>query len=319
MVKPMSIRRVAAIDIGTNTTLLLIAERGPQETGGALRAVFEDMTITRLGQGVDKTRALAPEAIERTASCLERYAGSIAAYGVDASALRVTGTSAMRDAAGADALRDRARAALGVEIEVIAGSEEARLAFVGALSGLVRADVGERAMVMDVGGGSTELVVGESATHRIAAGRSFDVGSVRMTERHMNVAAHDPPSATEIAAVEADVRKTLAPWTERSDVLVGVAGTVTTIAAVHLGMREYDGARIHGTRLSRAEVEAVFTRLASMPLAARRQVAGLNPARADVIVAGTAVVRVAMDHVGATGLVVSDRGLRWALCEELAT
>lgn len=310
--------RVAAIDIGTNTTLLLIAERGPD---GTLRAVFEDATITRLGQGVDGTKTLAPEAIARTVFCLEKQAAMIAQHGAKRpDAVRVTGTSAMRDAGGADQIRACVRSQLGVEVEVIAGAEEARLAFCGATSGLsslldLSGNPPAPTMVLDVGGGSSELVCGNAQTGRVDQGVSFDVGSVRMTERHVK---SDPPSAAELRAIEDDVKKTFTPWTARSEILVGVAGTVTTLASIALELATYDGSRVHGYRMSKTAVEDLLQKLASMPLADRKNVTGLEPKRADVIVAGAMIVNLAMERVEASHLLVSDRGLRWAVCEALA-
>jgi exopolyphosphatase/guanosine-5'-triphosphate,3'-diphosphate pyrophosphatase len=301
--------RVATIDIGTNTVLLLVAET---RSSGELVALEERATITRLGQGVDKARALAPEAVERTNACIDDYASTIRTHGVDR--LDVVGTSAMRDAAGGDAVRDHVRRTLGVDARVIAGEEEARLTFLGALAGLGETNGPET--VFDIGGGSTEIVQGVrrdgGKRAEISFERSYDVGSVRMTERHVQ---SDPPTVAELAALAEDVDRvveTLPPLPPGA-MPVGIAGTVTTLAAVHLALDPYDGARVHGAMLSRNALEAVVTRLALLPVAQRREVPGLEPKRADVIVAGGTIVLALMRRWGATEVRISDRGVRWGL------
>ena len=302
--------RVATIDIGTNTVLLLVAEQG---AGGALVAIEEHATITRLGQGVDKTRMLAPEAIERTTTCLDRYAEAVNRLG--ATRVAVVGTSAMRDAGGGDAVRSHVKARFGVEARTISGDEEARLTFAGALSGLEVPGAG-RVVVFDIGGGSTEVVDGDRASRVIGYARSYDVDSVRLTERHVH---GDPPSEAERAAVSRDAREAFAsvPDSARGVPVVGIAGTITTLAAVSLAMEEYDSARVHGHTLERAELARVVELLAHLPLAERTALPGLEPKRADVIVAGGMVALAFLDRVGASSLTVSDRGVRWGLAEEL--
>lgn len=305
--------RVAAIDIGTNTTLMLVAERA---ASGELVAVRDLATITRLGQGVDKTRVLAPEAVERTLACLEGYARVAAELGVERTA--IVGTSAMRDAGGSEAMRARVKELFGVEPQVVSGVREAELTGRGAISGLGRAGA---SIVFDIGGGSTECIALDGA--RVAERVSVDIGSVRLTER---TAPSDPPTAAQLAAMKEAARAAAAPFTGIAQVYrglggeappVGVAGTMTTIAAVALGLATYDGARVHGHRLARADVEGVVTRLAAMPLEARKGVAGLDPKRADVIVAGGCVALACLDALGAASVVVSDRGVRWGLAEEI--
>lgn len=313
--------RVATIDIGTNTVLLLIAEAAAGR--GGLVAVEERATITRLGQGVDKTRALAPEAIARTNACLDEYAKVIAACGVER--IDVVGTSAMRDAERSEQVREHVRRVLGVEARVIAGEEEARLTFTGALVGLSGAaartaacGAATGATVFDIGGGSTEVVQGRfvdaGATEpSIAFARSYDVGSVRMTERHIQ---NDPPTAAELTAIREDAERIvleLPPLSEESEEPVGIAGTITTLAAVSMELDPYDSARVHGARLEVEALEALVMRLASMPLDTRRKVRGLEPKRADVIVAGGLVALTLLRRWSATGLIVSDRGVRWGL------
>lgn len=304
--------RVATIDIGTNTVLLLVAERQPD---GRLTPVEEHATITRLGQGVDKTRQLAPEAIARTNGCLDAYADIVQRTG--ASRVAVVGTSAMRDAGGGEEVRAHVRARFGVEARTISGDEEARLTFAGALSGLTLAqdlDV----VVFDIGGGSTEVVVGRPGATTLAFAQSYDVGSVRMTERHV---ASDPPTEAELGAVREACRAIFASIprpVEGGGPPVGIAGTVTTLASVALGMVTYDAARVHGLVLSKARLEEVVLDLARKPLDARRTTIGLEPKRADVIVAGGLVALALLEHLGAREVRVSDRGVRWGLAEQLA-
>lgn len=294
-------KRVAAIDIGTNSVLLLIAEARPD---GAVPLV-ERATITRLGQGVDKTRRLAPEAMERTLACLERYAEELRAFAPEETF--VVGTSAMRDAEGGADFRERAAAILGVTPGVASGDEEAELTFIGALSGLsVRGEV----LVFDVGGGSTEIITGEA----FGAPRdkiSLDIGSVRLTERHVH---SDPPSVEDIERVREDVRSALrgVPF-QPSGQVVGVAGTVTTLAAFARQIVPYDGGRVHGLALPASEVERAARELASLTLEQRRGSPAIDPKRADVIVAGAVLVDELLRFCGAQTMIVSDRGVRWGL------
>jgi exopolyphosphatase/guanosine-5'-triphosphate,3'-diphosphate pyrophosphatase len=301
--------RVATIDIGTNTVLLLIAERGPT---GALVAVREEATITRLGEGVDVARKLKPEAIARTNACLAGYAALCREAGVAKSA--IVGTSAMRDAGGGDEVRACVLEHFGVEARTISGEEEARLTFRGALSGMegVDGDV----VVFDIGGGSTEVVAGRAGD--IGWSHSYDVGSVRLTERHV---PSDPPTHGELDALRAAIAKSFAtiPTLARSSPPVGIAGTVTTLAAVSMGLSPYDGARVHGFSMTKALLEKVVRDLAGMPLEERKRVRGLEPKRADVIVAGGFITLGVLDALHADALRVSDRGVRWGLAEEIAS
>lgn len=303
---------VAAIDIGTNTVLLLVAER---DASGNLVALEEQATITRLGEGVDKTRALAPAAIARTNAAIDRYAEIVERLGVEQ--IDVVGTSAMRDARGGEAVREHVKAKLGVDARTISGDEEARLTFAGALSGVASVDAAARVRVYDIGGGSTEVVHGERGRSDVVFAHSYDVGSVRLTERHVK---SDPPRPEELAAVRADARAAFAsvPAFDSDVPPVGIAGTMTTLAAVSLKMETYDGARVHGLRLPVTEIERVVAELARLPLAERSRVPGLEPKRADVIVAGGLITLAYLEHVGAREVMISDRGVRWGLAEQLA-
>jgi exopolyphosphatase/guanosine-5'-triphosphate,3'-diphosphate pyrophosphatase len=265
---------------------------------------------------VDRTRELAAPARARTLACLADYAKDLERHAPER--IVAVGTSAMRDARGGPAFAKEAEGILGVLPLVIDGEREAALTFRGTLSGL---GLGGRIAVFDVGGGSTELVVGELSRSRVAptidGAKSVDVGSVRLFERHVR---SDPPSASEIAAVEADVDRALAALPEVPDdaTLVGVAGTVTTLAAIAAELEPYDGARIHGSRLALDEVREVTLRLLRLPLAERRKLRGLEPRRADVIVTGALLVERFVRWARKPGIVVSDRGVRWGLAEELA-
>ncbi len=308
--------RVATIDIGTNTVLLLVAER---REDGALVAIDERATITRLGEGVDKARKFAPAAIARTEACLRDYAEAVRALGVDR--IAIVGTSAMRDAEGGEELRAGILASFGVAPRVVSGPEEARLTFRGAVLGLP-VDLRSNVAVFDIGGGSTEVVVGrmrdEPREPVLEYAHSFDVGSVRLTERHVR---SDPPSSAERAELLRAATEAFrgVPPLPSGRPPAGIAGTVTTLAAVAMGMAVYDGARVHGRSLARRDLEKVVGDLAAMPLDARRKVAGMEPKRADVIVAGGVITLALLDHWGASELLVSDRGVRWGLAEELAS
>lgn len=308
--------RVATIDIGTNSVLLLVAE----SENGALRPVRERATVTRLGEGVDRNRCLLDAACERTLACLSDYAAQLRELNV--TRLDAVGTSAMRDAAGGQQFVARAANILGIPPRVIDGNEEARLTFAGALSGLSVSPVSTepgKVTVFDIGGGSTEIVVGSMTrdARQIVAAVSLNIGSVRLFERHVH---GDPPTAEEMQRVERDIALALAdaPTPEANATLVGVAGTVTQLAALELELTRYDATRVHGHRLTSQVVDRLATRLASLDLAERRALPGMEPARADVLVVGSAIARAVLHWSGASELVVSDRGVRWGLAEELA-
>lgn len=304
--------KVAAIDIGTNSVLMLIAKT----TSAGLFPLLERATITRLGEGVDRTRELAEAARTRTLACLADYANEIARHSPER--IVAVGTSAMRDARGGPAFAKEAERLLGVLPLVVDGAREAELTFRGTLSGL---GLEGRVAVFDVGGGSTEIVVGDASSSgarpSIRSARSIDIGSVRLFERHVR---SDPPEPSEIAAIRADVERALGAVSEvpADATLVGVAGTVTTLAAIAHEIDPYDGARIHGTRLELEAIREVAARLSSIPIAERKELPGLEPRRADVIVAGALLVERFVTWSQKPGIVVSDRGVRWGLAEELA-
>lgn len=295
--------RAAAVDIGTNTVLLTIAER----RGDLVLPLCERARVTRLGAGVDRTRRIAPDARARTLACLDEYGALIARH--DVTEVDAVGTSALRDASADPSFLDQAERALGVRPRVVSGAEEAALTFHGSLSGL---GASGPVLVFDVGGGSTEVVSG-TAEGAIEHAHSLDIGSVRLFERHVR---SDPLAPGELSAVRARVREALASVTPPRGAfqLIGVAGTVTTLAAL-AGPAE----RLHGARLDRALVEAQAERLARLPLALRIGLANLDPARADVIPVGAAIVSEVLAWSGAAALTVSERGVRWGLIERRLT
>jgi exopolyphosphatase / guanosine-5'-triphosphate,3'-diphosphate pyrophosphatase len=297
------VNRYAAIDVGTNSVLLLVAERTADRR---FCAVAERSDITRLGRGVDQTQRLNPDALELTLKTIERYAHEARELG--ATQVVVSATSAARDAINGQEFIAAAKARAGVEVEIISGPEEARLSFASA-----HTDFGGHTplVVLDIGGGSTEFIYG-SREGDVTFRHSFDLGSVRLTERHV---ASDPPSAAELARIDQALNQAFAtlPAPPPGAQLVGVAGTVTTIAAVARRVAPYDPSVIHGLRLTLEDVEATVARLASLPNHLRKTVPGLQPKRSDVIVAGGLVLRAAMRAVQSSTLTVSDRGLRWGL------
>jgi exopolyphosphatase/guanosine-5'-triphosphate,3'-diphosphate pyrophosphatase len=297
--------RVAAIDCGTNTVKLLI---------GALPEVdVREMRIVRLGQGVDATGRLADEALERTFAALDEYAALIATHDVER--LRFCATSATRDAANADVFVAGVRARLGVEPEVVSGDEEAALAFDGAVRNL-RSAPAEPVLVVDIGGGSTELVLG-TTTGGPAASVSLDIGSVRLHERHLH---SDPPTADEVAACVADIDDELdrspVPLADAATV-VGVAGTVTTVGAGVLDLAAYDRALVDQAELAVTDVHRLVDRLLSMSRVERLDLPWLHPGRADVIGAGVLILDRVLRRTGVPTLVVSEAdildGIAWSL------
>jgi exopolyphosphatase/guanosine-5'-triphosphate,3'-diphosphate pyrophosphatase len=305
--------RAAAIDIGTNSTRLLIGELdGP---GGELVTLDRRMTITRLGQGVDANRQLAPEAIERTVAALREYRTAIDAAG-DVTAVRATATSASRDATNRDDFFAAATDALGVTPELLSGAEEARLSFLGATTGLAAVAPGPY-LVVDIGGGSTEFVVGTTEPEGLL---SVDVGCVRLTEAWLH---GDPPTAEELSQAVHVVREHLAdvlrevPAVATAKTLVGLAGTVSTIAQVEMGLAEYDRDRVHHFHLTKTAAEDVFRTLATERAADRRHNPGLEPGRVDVIVGGAVILVTVLRTFGFDELLTSEADILDGLVREM--
>lgn len=303
--------RIGTMDVGTNTTRLLVAETSPD----GLVDLDRRLIFTRLGQGVDASGHLAPEAIERTVAALSAFAQVCRDLG--AHRVRIAGTSAVREAANREELRAAVQAATGTELEVVPGEEEAALSFAGATQ-----DLGPgRYLVCDIGGGSTELAAGHKDAAGVPAldgGISLPLGVVRMTERHVRA---DPPTPAELADLEADVDGILgagaaalvgaglSPGDASGATLVGVAGTVTSLAAIRLGLATYDPRAVHGTELTREEIEALYQRLAGMTLAERERLPALPPGRADVIVAGCAILTRILARWSFPGVRVSEKDI----------
>lgn len=288
--------KVAAVDIGTNSVRLLIAEAGGRE-------IERPMRITRLGQGVDVTGALSVEAIERTVTVLAEYRALAERHGVER--WRVTATSAARDASNSARFFDSAERALGVRPELLSGEEEARLAFRGAIADLPAS--ASPFLIIDLGGGSTELVLGQSEPEALI---SLQMGCVRMTERHLRT---NPPTRGELSACLADVEARLAGAdavidARRAQTVVGLAGTVTALSAMQLGLPRYDAERTHHSRLTLAQVETLFHRLSVAALEDRRALL-VEPRRADVIVGGAAVLLGILHHFQIGEIVVSEHDI----------
>ena len=301
--------RVAAVDCGTNSIRLLVAD----VTGSGMRDVHREMRVVRLGQGVDATGVLAPEAIERTRVALADYTTIMRRKGVER--VRMVATSATRDAANRDDFFDMVRATLGAEAEVISGDEEARLSFDGAV-GELDPDDGPF-VVVDVGGGSTEVVVGELTDSGpvVHAARSVDIGCVRLTERCL---PDDPPTPEQVEKARAVTAEILAGAfaavpVEGARTWVGVAGTVTTLSALALGLPRYDPDVIHLSRLSLPDLHRVTADLLAMPRAERAALGPMHPGRVDVIGGGAIVVeelaRELHARAGITELVASEHDI----------
>lgn len=294
--------RVAAIDCGTNSIRLLIADVDPES--GRVLDIDRRMEIVRLGQGMDSTGEFAVDALERTFAACDSYADVIASNNVDR--VRFVATSASRDARNRDTFIAGVKSRLGVEPDVISGDEEARLSFAGATNGLVGAAAPY--LVVDIGGGSTEFVLGVTSPQ---AARSVNIGCVRMTERHFR---NDPPSQSEIDAAIADIDAAIGLAGEtvslgEAKTLVGLAGSVTTVAAIALDLTEYDPERIHGVRLSAGTIDAVSDRLLGMSREQRSEIQVMHPGRVDVINAGVLVLRRILHLTGLPEVLVSEHDI----------
>jgi exopolyphosphatase/guanosine-5'-triphosphate,3'-diphosphate pyrophosphatase len=304
--------RLGAIDIGTNSVRLLVADVDGAGSHAALHTLDRRMRITRLGQGVDEARRLHPDAIARTLDVLREYRDTLDELGVKRA--RATATSAARDAANRADFFEPATDVLGFEPELIAGDEEARLSFAGATNQL---DEPPPYLVVDIGGGSTEFIVG---TREPEALMSVDTGCVRLTEQYL---ASDPPAPEELSAAQSVVRDYLAdvereiPAVRDAATLVGLAGTITTVAAIELGLSEYDRDKIHHFRLTKAAAEDVFRTLATETAEERRHNPGLDPGRVDVIVGGVIVLVTIMRALGFDEMLVSEADILDGLVRSL--
>jgi exopolyphosphatase/guanosine-5'-triphosphate,3'-diphosphate pyrophosphatase len=280
------VTRIAAVDLGTNSTRLLVAD----VHGGRVEEVARRLEITRLGEGVDSRRRLLPLPLARVRNCLVEFRREIERLGAER--VLAFGTSAVREAENGEAFLGEVEWSYGFATRLLSGEEEALLTFRGVSTGR---DLPEGTLVIDVGGGSTELIVGGGES--VDSHLSLELGCVRLTERF----------GDDVDLAAATVRALLPELTVSH--AMGVAGTITALAALDLGLVEYDPSRVHGHRLSRATVEQQLERLAALPLAERRRVPGLEPERAPVIVAGAVIVREVLDRYGLSDLEVSEHDI----------
>ena len=301
--------RVAAIDCGTNSIRLLIADID----GNNFREIVRDMEIVRLGQGVDQTGQFHPDAIARTLAAVDKFAAEIAKRGVEK--IRFCATSASRDATNRHLFVDGVRERLGIELEVISGDEEAALSFAGAIKDLDPSN--GPFLVVDIGGGSTEFVFG---TATVEAARSVNIGCVRMSERHF---ASDPATPEQIEAARADIQAAIAqaaavvPIT-KAKTLVAVAGTATTVAAAALDLPEYDRYAIHLSRISAQQTHDAATMFATKTREQRISLGYMHPGRVDVIAAGSLVLSEIMKATGATEFVAAESDILDGMAFSLA-
>jgi exopolyphosphatase/guanosine-5'-triphosphate,3'-diphosphate pyrophosphatase len=303
--------RVAAIDCGTNSIRLLIADI----TDGKFHEVLRTMKVVRLGQGVDQTKTFHPDAIARTLAEVEKFANQITVKGAEK--IRFCATSATRDATNRDVFIDGVRNILGVEVDVISGAQEAALSFLGATKTLMQSEA--PFLVVDIGGGSTEFVIGST---EVLAAKSVNIGCVRMSERHLN---QQPPSAVQVQAAIADIDRAIAEAARdvaitTAKTLIAVAGTATTVAAAALELTSYDRYAIHLSRISAEKVHQVAAKFQSL---SRDEIANLgymHPGRVDVITAGALVLSRVMAATGAVEFVASETdildGIAWQLAGE---
>ena len=328
-------RRVAALDCGTNSLRLLVAEVDPGR--GEMTDLSRRMEIVRLGQGVDQTGRLAPEALARTIGVLREYAAVIDAAAVEA--VRMVATSATRDADNSAEFVGQVKEVLGIAPEVLTGTEEAMLSFAGATAELRGHPDGAPFLVADIGGGSTEFVLGPggyggAGSPPVSGGFrgvvppgqhsaiSVNIGCVRMTERHLH---GDPPAGREVTAATADIDAALARVADALPVrdartLVGLAGSVTTVAAIAIGLPGYDAARIHHARVSAADVHVVTRDLLAQTRAERAAISVMHPGRVDVIGGGALVLDRIMQRFGFGEVLVSEHdildGIAWSLARD---
>lgn len=302
----MNANRIAVIDVGTNTTRLAVFET----SGRSYRLVEERSIITRLGQGFGASRTLTPEAEKRTLNVLKEYAETSRRLGV--SGIITAGTAVLRKAQNAKEFLNSA-AAIGVPLKVIPGEEEARLVFLGVSSGL---DASKRSnlLTVDIGGGSTEFTIGGNGIFDRAV--SLDIGAVVMTERFLK---SDPPEKSELQEMEAHIRETLKAVAtvfrggERT--VVGVAGTITTLAALDLELPDWNPDRVHGHTLTAVSVRKLYDKLSSMTVAQRRDIPAMEIERADIIAAGAGILDALMTDCGISSMEVSLRDIRYGLME----
>jgi exopolyphosphatase / guanosine-5'-triphosphate,3'-diphosphate pyrophosphatase len=296
--------RIASIDIGTNTILLLVADGN---AGDGLAVVTDEQVIARVGRGVDASRRIAPEAFDCCADALQAFASRADALGAER--VVVTGTSAIRDAANRAEFLDAMLARTGLHIEVLSGEEEARLTYAGGVSG--QADPAQPSAVLDIGGGSTELTLGSLGV--IRARKSLDIGCVRLTEKFLPDA---PPREADLARALGHIDEAVQafPHFDGTEIpLIGVAGTVTTLAALELNLEAYDRARVAGVVLPLETVERRFAQMRTLTHDGMVRLLRIDPGRADILLIGVAILRAVMRARNCPSVRVSDRGLRYGV------
>jgi exopolyphosphatase / guanosine-5'-triphosphate,3'-diphosphate pyrophosphatase len=295
---------VAALDVGSNTVLMLVAEL----SSAGVRPLADLLRITRLGRGVDRTGLLDPASAAGTLDAIAEFTEKARALG--AQKILTAATAALRDAHNGAEFIGQVRQRTGVDLETISGQTEAQLNFIAATHGL-KIDPAQSMLIVDIGGGSTELIRCEGGADPAMV--SLQIGSVRLTERFIS---HDPPTSAEQAQIYDEVKEQLAPlgWDSfRPTNLVGVAGTVTSVCAVALGLKTYDHSVGHGRRLSQAEVQETARQFFSLTTEQRKQLPGMMEGRADVIAAGAAILDCVTQFFNAASVIVSDQGVRWGL------
>jgi exopolyphosphatase/guanosine-5'-triphosphate,3'-diphosphate pyrophosphatase len=304
--------RVAVVDIGTNSTRLLVADVGPD----GLVEIDRRSIVTRLGEGLERTGELGEEPRNRVRRVLDEYTSAIAGHGVEATSAVLT--SAVRDATNGAEFTEEVRTRYGLDAQTISGDEEARLTYLGATATREQSDPSTLAVV-DIGGGSTEVVAG--AQGNVEFHDSMQLGVVRHTERHLH---HDPPPPEELAALAGDARDTIERSVppevrERVQNVIAVAGTATMTAAMDLELEPYDSSRVEGHRLSLDTLQDQLQRLAAVPLEERTKTKGLDPARAPTILAGVVILSELLQAFGASDVEVSDRDILWGRALDMAS
>jgi exopolyphosphatase / guanosine-5'-triphosphate,3'-diphosphate pyrophosphatase len=296
--------KLGALDVGTNTVLMLVVEI---DQDLRVTRLADWGRITRMGRGVDRLGHLDPEAAQRTLDAIVDFSSQARTMG--AGKIVSAATSALRDASDGPEFIARVKLRAAVDLDVISGDAEAELSYLAVRYGL-QLEPNEKLLIVDIGGGSTELIRADPGHNRVLT--SLQIGSVRLTER---IIKHDPPGVAEIAELEATIDRELDAlnWHYRPDRLVGIAGTVTTVCAVSLGLKTYDPAIVHGHRLTLAEVARVTNLFRTLPLAERKQLPGVLEGRADVILAGASILERVLAKFELDAVTVSDQGVRWGL------
>jgi len=293
---------LGAIDIGTNSVRLLVAEKND-----GWHDLLRMVEVTRLGEDVNRTKVIKPEAMNRTLDVLTKYKDLMDRHGVEKS--KVISTSAMRDAKNSSEFISLTKERLGLKIEVISGEEEGRLTFSGATGQDSLVSKGALALVVDVGGGSTEYIYGRD--QEVYGATSLDIGSVRLSELFLK---HDPPLEEELVEVRKMIRKVADPVfseiaAQNPSVMIAVAGTATQLSAVEYGVEPYDPEKIHGSKITLPQLKALIARLSSLPLEERKKVKGMHPQRADVIIPGALILEETLEALGLPEMVVGERDI----------